>query len=110
MANDIRYEITAGPSKMDLMLALFDQPVIDGTVRLRSVRFTVESVANGATRVKVGEVDFIITAVARAEDSCDSWNFEGRHVPGVADGLKVTIKGYYSTYLRKGVYRCIYGD
>src|SRR5512142_2329293 len=106
MAIDIRYEITARPCKMDLMVALFDQPVIEGTVRQRSVRFTVEAVSE-TSRHKVGEVDVIVDAVAREDGSCDSWNFEGRPVPRPGDGLNVRIKGYYSTYLRKGVYRCI---
>ena len=107
MATNIRYEITAGPSKMDLMLALFDQPVIEGTIRHRTVRFTVESVTD-KHRMKVGEVELIVDGVTREDGSGESWNIEGRFAPRPGDHLHPRVKGYYSTYLRKGVYECIY--
>lgn len=110
MALDIRYEITAGPSKMDLMLALFDQPVIDGVAQKRSVRFAVESVTDNKYRVTVGDVDIIIDSVSREDGSYESWNFEGRFVPRPGDHLHPRVKGHYSTRHRKGVYSCVYPE
>jgi hypothetical protein len=99
---DVQQEaIVRGPSKFELMLALFDHTMTNG----RTVTFVVGNGAammheasgrelglTGATRVEVA-----INEVGRESGDGESWLFKG-YVPG---GAK-SVEGYYSTRTNTG--------
>jgi hypothetical protein len=60
----IQFPIIDGPSKMDLMLALFD-----GHMGRRTVVFHVQS--------RTEPVEVIINEVGQEDGSCESWLFKG---------------------------------
>ncbi|MGH7175334.1 MAG: hypothetical protein ACREGR_03180 [Minisyncoccia bacterium] len=93
----VRAKIANGPSKFDLMLALFDRKVVN----TRHVEFKMEGEGKIAAHVVIFEV--------RVEDgSGESWLFKGRvrgmepdshvGVPPVSRG----VHGWYRTDTRKG--------
>ena len=101
-SSDARQEtIVQGPSKFELMLALFDHTMVNG----RTVAF---SVGNGAARMhdaSRGEqgltgatlVEVAINEVGRESGDGESWLFKG-YEPG---GAK-SVEGYYSTRTNTG--------
>ena len=91
--------IIGGPSKFDLMLALFDNQAPHG----RTVIFHLEEDLD--ERLGKGRTERRFTATidaVQAEDgSAESWNFKGKghyHV----NGVKFAVEGYYSTKRRRG--------
>jgi hypothetical protein len=82
--------IKSGPSKWDLMLALFDNNVLANP---RTVEF--EFVENHAPE-KV-----IVMSVEREDHSGDSWNITG-FIPASGVHSQRNVRGYYSTQTRRG--------
>jgi hypothetical protein len=92
-----QYSITAGPSKWDLMLCLFDYIH-------HNAEFTIHAPENGKGLQEVRVVVFI-TSLEREDGSGESWNYEGYLVK--MDGSPVNlqdrnVKGCYSTQRRSG--------
>lgn len=93
--------ITAGPSKFDLMLALFDRDIYNS----RKVEFKVKR--KGAKDVTV---TVNIYGVSIADSDGDSWRFHGsvqEVIPFAAKdevlpGLRHFVEGYFRTDTRKG--------
>ena len=81
-----RFEILEGPSKLDLMLGLFD-----GTST--KPRLVLFSLWDGASAWTVTSV--LLSGVSREDGSGESWIFTG-----CTNGK--SIKGYFSTKTRKG--------
>ena len=78
--------IKGGPSKWDLMLALFD----GNTGGPRYLDFHLESgKLSGAV---------VVSSVEREDGSGESWNITGR-----TGSIRVVI--YYNTHTRRGTYR-----
>ena len=77
--------ITAGPNKFELMLALFDNT----STEERTVRF---GVAQGRLKSRL---TVLVNAVEREDGSSESWNIEG-----TCHGKPVKI--YFSTKTRTG--------
>ncbi len=92
MARNNRFSITNGPSKFDLMVALFDKN--------RGVEFTVKF--DGFTN----RFDFTITGVRIEDGSRESWLIEGLYTEiEKPRGREVNWKGfrgYYDTRRRTG--------
>lgn len=86
----IRADIHAGPSKFDLMLALFDR----AGSRPRSVQFTA---GPGHSLV-----DVVITGVSMEDGSGESWLFEGYERPPRDRGTTTPLCGSYRTNTRAG--------
>ena len=83
MATEHEFPILDGPSKFDLMAALFDE---------KRVRFNLEYA--GLVTVQINRVE--------AEDgSRDSWNIAGR-LFGIVNPTTTDFTGYYSSKQRKG--------
>lgn len=99
---DVRMPITAGPSKGDCMLALFEG---DGNSR-HHVIFTFErQPAGNAPNVpalfqksKSGQVAVAIETFGREDNSGENWIFEGSS----KSGEYCFVRGYYSTHKRTG--------
>ncbi len=87
-------EITDGPSKFDLMLALFD----GNCEHRREVVFNLRAGKSTSTLAVIDSV-VVIDSVTREDGSGESWNFEGRVVDFVGNPK---IIGYFSTRTRKG--------
>lgn len=88
--------ITSGPSKFDLMLALFDS----GPDRVRSVVF--ESWVNRAKT----SYSVHLNSVEREDGSGESWNFKGTcRTPGAPHSHQV--EGYFSTRIRTGTLKFV---
>lgn len=105
--------ILAGPSKFDLMLALFD----NSNDRKRYVQFTLQvdggvgvvktqSVAPQGAKALIAAMDKLptvveadITNVEREDGSSESWNIEGRL--SMANGYP-RFTAYFDTRSRKG--------
>ena len=83
-------DIVNGPSKMDLMLALFDD---GGVGHRRVIIFTID----GREREGERSIKVVVNAVEREDGSGESWNFKGYF-----SGSNVPFEGYYSTKRRKG--------
>lgn len=79
-------DITAGPSKFELMLALFDNT----SAQERTVRF---GVVQGALKSRL---TVLVNAVEREDGSGESWIIEG-----MCHGDPIEI--YFSTKTRTGV-------
>jgi hypothetical protein len=95
MASQEYWAIEQGPSKMDLMLALFDGEKM-GT---RTVTFGISMA--GRT---LSQVTMIILGVSHEDGSGDSWLIRGRPT-NVNNGKPVKceiVQFYYHTKTRKG--------
>ena len=86
------HKITAGPSKYDLMLALFDATG-DGP---RPVVFNADGGLCGP-----GPYTVHVTSVEREDGSGESWNVRGLWY-SQASGRTVVAKIYFSTRQRSG--------
>lgn len=84
-----RCTIVGGPSKYDLMLALFDGDAFNR----RKVTFQLDDRQIGAT------VDFFINEAAREDSSGESWAFKGA---GKVAGMSLYAHGCFSTQIRSG--------
>lgn len=92
-----QYQITDGPSKWDLMLALFDG---DSASRHR-VRFSNELVDPRYPAV----VYVCIDELSREDGSGECWNFKGRAYQGVNEWKHLTnckVGGFFTTRQRGG--------
>ncbi len=94
----IRSDISYGPSKFELMMALFDRK----SVNTRDVEFRLG--ANDSTVV----AHVVITGVEIEDGSGECWNFKG-YVRRVAPHPKGTVpppprncRGFYRTNTRRG--------
>ncbi len=93
----IRSDIAQGPSKFDLMLALFDRK----SINTRAVEFKLAGEGNISAHVVLNGVE--------VESGCgESWIFKG-YVRGASPSLERTVPappsnclGYYRTDTRKG--------
>lgn len=94
--------ITAGPSKFDLMLALFDRKRIN----TRDVEFRLGGAGNISALV-------VIDAVEVQDASGDYWSYKGyvrRMLPHQKDGVPpppLRVEGSYHTGTRQGSIRSI---
>lgn len=89
------FNITDGPSKFDLMVALFD-----GDCRhRRMVRFSLEDPEASPKYGDIPDHEFVINGFTREDGSGESWNFTG-YYPGSSQGAP--CKGTFSTQIRKG--------
>lgn len=93
----IRSDITQGPSKFELMMALFDRKVVN----TRGVEFKLKGENNISAHV-------IINGVEVEDGSGESWIFKG-YVKGMSPALQSgdrstpsTCYGWYRTDTRKG--------
>ena len=93
-------QIVGGPSKWDLMLALFDSNV-------QNPRPVVVKYRSG-----LGEVEEVKVSVSMVKrDSNSSWTFEGQTMEGLRDGgivardfanMKARVGAHYDSHLRFG--------
>ena len=91
-----RKNITYGPSKFDLMLALFDRK----SVNTRSIEFRLEGESNYP-------LSFVVNGVEVESGSGESWIFKGylrpeAQFPGSVPPPPSTAFGYYRTDKRTG--------
>ncbi len=108
-----RFEITDGPSKMDLMLALFD----GGPGDRREVLFTLECDIGHLSETILHppcHAKLIINRMSRKDGYVERWFFRGRlnglegeigrKNSGVLSDVDVSCRasGYFSTEIRKG--------
>ena len=102
MADAHPWKITAGPPKMELMLALFDHPYVE-----RTIAFSVVAFDSGFVQ-PAEDIGVIIDSVEREDGSYESWNFTGRrvHKPGTTVAAQ-KVSGHYSTKTRKGTLRLL---
>lgn len=87
-------DIIDGPSKFDLMLALFDG--YQNNEGVRSIRRVV-FVTNLGQPVRAQ-----ITSCAIEDGSNESWLISGNFVPVADPSVAFSFSGYYSTRRRKG--------
>ena len=85
------YQIVNGPSKMDLMLGLFDN-TFD---KPRLVSFTVHDGQDPDSTVKI---DVCLNSVGRESGDGEQWLISGY----VANSHGETFEGYYTTRQRRG--------
>jgi hypothetical protein len=83
-------KITHGPSKFDLMLALFDSP----SPNFRHVVFHIE----GGMMFEAN-----INGVEKEDGSAESWNFVATGRTDARSDYWMSVQGYYNTISRKGV-------
>ena len=95
-------QITNGPCKLDLMLALFDA----NNTRPRPVVFVVA----GEGQLCPGPVEVQISSVEREDGSGESFNLKGRWDFRSLSGLSISynVEGYYSTKTRTGTVTLTY--
>lgn len=87
-----RYDITNGPSKWDLILALSDGDYH----HRREISFSLQGISE---RVVAGfTLQFLINELQREDRSGENWNFRGT-VPAFPDD---PCHGFFSTKTRKG--------
>ncbi len=87
-------DITDGPSKFDLMMALFDG--YQNNEGVRSIRRVVFHTSRGGVHAQ-------ITSVAIEDGSNESWLISGIFIPGADHGVAFAFSGYYNSRRRKGV-------
>lgn len=90
---ETEFNLTAGPNKFDLMLALFENR--DGS---HHVKFTIEQRVPGTAKSVPGTkqvVEVCISSIEREDGSAESWNIRGWMTGG-------NFKCYYSTKNRTG--------
>ena len=103
------YKIIGGPSKMELMLGLFDST----RAFSRPVSFTVETkpMAGPTLAGSKGDENFLqrsmqisITSVGKEDGSGESWNVEGMVKPlDHTKGDYARVRIYFSTHRRNGI-------
>jgi hypothetical protein len=103
MANQVQFKniptdriaIKNGPSKYDLMLALFDRK----GANTRRVTFEVDT--------QKASVEVVITGIEAEDGSGESWNFKGFASSVWQNHMSVPrrVEGYYSTQSRQGSFR-----
>lgn len=86
-----KQEIVSGPSKMDLMLAVFD----GARTKRRSVEFEVTT-EGGIT----WPMTIIVDRAGRIDGSDENWTFKGVRIDHAFDSRPVS--GHFSTKTRKG--------
>lgn len=93
-----QFRITNGPSKFDLMVALF----VGAAKRRHHLTFTVgdNTLMDMARNIVRGTVEVVINEVSREDDSGESWCLNG-YVPVAHSGLE-QIRLYFHTTTRKG--------
>jgi hypothetical protein len=88
---EIRYDITNGPSKFDLMVALFKKNEM--------VQFSIKSPAVFRdTKV----VEIIINGIACEDGSRESWLIEGMYAEPTYPNHLRRFEGYYNSRTRIG--------
>ena len=92
-----RFKITDGPSKFDLMVALFHKAISNPT----TVQFTFheEVIFSGSPTPFTWNI--IIDSVGREDGSGESWLFTGSYRDVVA-GMTRNLRGFFSTRNRRG--------
>lgn len=97
MANPNRWDITDGPSKWDLMLALFD-----GDAQHRRWHVFTVSDPQASPREKTSNLGMpiLVNGLAREDGSGENWLFNGEWDDGTIAQNKV--RGFFSTKTRKG--------
>lgn len=94
------HRVTSGPSKLDLMLALFDK--VEGVRRI--VRFQYLKVDPPPTSMELQSFclcDLVVNSVAAEDGSCESWIIKG----GIVDDRSrhwIPVDLYYRTDNRTG--------
>lgn len=90
-----RYDITNGPSKWDLILALFDGDYH----HRREISFSFQGISERV--VAEFTLQFLINELQREDGSGENWNFRGygATVPAFPDD---PCYGFFSTKTRKG--------
>ncbi len=89
----LQLDILEGPSKFDLMLAIFD----GGSDRRREVTFTVAQRGHHAYREQIVT---LIDGADREDGSSENWLIKGWHL--VTPSQWKSIGGYYNTKTRRG--------
>lgn len=87
--------IVDGPSKFDLMLALFDG---DSSHR-RTVAFLLENPEAKQENLQCASLNFVINEVGRGDGSDENWLFVATYPANVDKGR---VRGFFSTRTRKG--------
>ncbi len=90
-----RWLIVDGPSKCDLMLALFDG---DCYHCRRPLTFSLEDPEPEPMAPKSVDLPFVIEEIGRKDGSGENWNFKGVYV----SNQKCLAQGFFSTRTRKG--------
>ncbi len=90
-----RSNIVDGPSKFDLMLALFDS---DSSHR-RTVAFLLENPEAKQGDLQCASLNFVINEVGREDGSGENWLFDGYYKVADRSG---NARGFFSTRTRKG--------
>lgn len=85
------YRLATGPSKLNLMLSLFDGSPVEGTQRI--LNFITESGRQFNVR---------ISGVDREDGSGESWIIRGYNASHSASNQWYSCNGYYNTQTRKG--------
>lgn len=88
-----RYEVVAGPSLMDLSIALFDRENPRRRVMMSVKIPELET---------VDVVPIIVNALEREDGSGDNWNFRGYMPPRRNGDRSTKIKGFFCVKTRKG--------
>jgi len=93
MANKI-FDILNGPSKFDLMLALFDSTIECP----RTVELSIEERGQGALKMRYDGCKSVITQVGREFEE-NEWNIKG-YIS--TEDASLSFKGKFCTKTRKG--------
>jgi hypothetical protein len=91
MALNTLKRITGGPSKFDLMLALFDR-----ASGIRGVTFDIQ-------RFEYPSVGVVINEVGLEDGSGESWNFKGKTVKSKDYPECRNVMGHFHTGYRTGI-------
>jgi hypothetical protein len=100
-----QYRITSGPSKFDLMLALFDGSSASKTLRPVSITIHAPEYPVGSQSITLA---ILVNSVSREDGSGESWTFHGHLTKmdrvGVSgnQSTSLVVSGYYSTKSRTG--------
>ncbi len=90
-----RSNIVDGPSKFDLMLALFDVY----SNRRRTVEFLLENPEAKQVDLQCASLNFVINEVGREDGGDENWLFKGYYKVADRNGH---VRGFFSTRTRKG--------
>ncbi len=91
-----RFNITNGPSKWDLMLALFD----GDCHHKRMVRFSLKDLKRDPIKdPEIPDLSFVINTLEREDGSGENWNFEGYYPGSSQNG---PCQGFFSIRTRTG--------
>ena len=91
--------IVGGPSKWDLMLAIFDRYEDEDP---REVMFLVEDWEADDPKKRTVNVHVTIPSIRQEHGSCEAWNLDGRIVDGPKSVFTWVVRIAYDTKARKG--------